>query len=127
MSIGSKVVSVFGGPADREKYGETDSFAKKVIPLKQYSSKETRRHDAFQRLRDLREKGGNEDYSTEIFNSLVDDHHDEWLLFIELLEVCAHRHFSLGFKNKVEEHLYKIKNDQNKQLIELGMNLADED
>ncbi len=56
MAVGSEVTSVFGGPADRSLFGETDGFANKRVPLRQSTLQEKERFSFFQETRDLREK-----------------------------------------------------------------------
>ncbi len=55
MAVGSDVTSVFGGPADRAKFGETDDFANKRVTPRQPSAAEKERYAFYQESRDLRE------------------------------------------------------------------------
>ena len=90
MAVGSSVSSVFGGPADRSRYGQTEDFIAKRVPKKNFSQPQLDRHAQFQRLRDLR---GNKSatgavdrlrrYSKEYSTSQERD----WLQGIELLEL----------------------------------------
>lgn len=54
MIAGEKVVSVFGGPADRERYGQTEDFANKRVGARSFSPHEREVHSFFQELRELR-------------------------------------------------------------------------
>ncbi len=126
MVIGSQIVSVFGGPADRESYGETDAFAKKVIPLKEYSDSEKLLHSVYQDLRDMRDNKASENNAQSTFRSIQSAFPNEWLLFIELLEMCHHFNYSADLKSEIEEHIESIKSDSNKRLIDLGLALTKE-
>lgn len=56
IAIGSAVTSVFGGPADREAYGETDDFVAARVPQRTYSDEEKLYHSQYAKVRELREK-----------------------------------------------------------------------
>lgn len=55
MAVGSSVTSVFGGPADRLAYGETDDFVAKVIPRRVWPPAVQEKHRFYQEIRTLRE------------------------------------------------------------------------
>jgi len=57
MAVGSTVTSVFGGPADRGSFGETEDFANKRVPIRQPTAAEKERYVFFQESRELRESG----------------------------------------------------------------------
>jgi phenylalanine-4-hydroxylase len=57
MAVGSEIASVFGGPADRGAFGETDDFANKRVPARSFTAEEKERFALFQDIRDLRENG----------------------------------------------------------------------
>jgi phenylalanine-4-hydroxylase len=88
MAVGSAVTSVFGGPADRAKYGETDSFKAAVIPLKSFSQVTQRNHAFYQKIRTMRESGT---ASRENFAALVKEFFTretrDWLQALELIEI----------------------------------------
>lgn len=88
MALGMHVTSVFGGPADRTQYGQSQEYVAKEIPLKSHSAAEKARHQTFQRLRDLRD--GKTDARSE-FDSLIQHFQSSkppiWLEGMELLEL----------------------------------------
>lgn len=90
LAIGSKVVSVFGGPADRLAYGETDDFVAKRVPSRSFSETEKKLHAHYQSVRDLRENRS--PHAAETLVSLLDEHHrafpKDWLLDLEALEIA---------------------------------------
>ncbi|MEN0059065.1 MAG: aromatic amino acid hydroxylase, partial [Bdellovibrio sp.] len=55
MGVGSQVPSVFGGPADREAYGETVDFVAKTVPAPKYSSSEIHRQILYGKVSQFRE------------------------------------------------------------------------
>jgi phenylalanine-4-hydroxylase len=97
MAVGAHVGSVFGGPADRLAYGETDDFVAKVIPRKTYSPLMKYKHELYQAVRDLREslEAGTlpKDLSTsakleQIFAKVEGDFTHDWLIRLEILELA---------------------------------------
>ena len=96
MAIGTKVVSVYGGPADRSRFGETEDFTKKIIPRRAYPDAVLKKHELYSQTRALRElmsKG--EVLKAEIEKSLSEliarasksVAHD-WLIHTDLLEIA---------------------------------------
>jgi phenylalanine-4-hydroxylase len=101
MAVGSHVVSVFGGPADRLAYGETDDFAAKVIPRKQWSPIMQYKHELYQAVRTFRDKMNAwpapvtvtqkavaSEQLEQIFSKLEEEFPHDWLLRLEILELA---------------------------------------
>ncbi len=113
---GNTVTSVFGGPADRIKYGETTDFVAKRVPESIYTDEQRKLFQAFQNTRDFRTKPDvTENNISEIFKSYQNLFSKEWLLFIELLELSIKNNLSENLITEIKIHLNKIKN-QNSQL-----------
>jgi phenylalanine-4-hydroxylase len=89
MAVGSEVASVFGGPADRTRYGQTEDFVAKRVPGKSRTPEQEARHRFYQRARDLRE-GGNGN-AAAVFRELDQEYRRDagadWLQGVELLEL----------------------------------------
>jgi phenylalanine-4-hydroxylase len=113
---GSTVTSVFGGPADRIKYGETTDFVAKRVPESIYTVEQRKLFQAFQNTRDLRTKTDvTEKNVIEIFKLYQNLFSKEWLLFIELLELSIKNNLSENLINEIKMYLFKLK-DQNSHL-----------
>ena len=127
--VGSHVTSVFGGPADRIAYGETDDFvATKVTPAN-YTDKQKNLFKIYQSVRDLRLKPNlvKQNFET-IFNTVKTEAPTEWLLFIELLEICKAEKLFPKIENEILQHLNTLKNTNKKiaGLIDDGLSLSHE-
>jgi phenylalanine-4-hydroxylase len=86
--LGSTVTSVFGGPADRVAYGETDNFVVAKVPEAQYSEIDYRAFGYYQILRDIRE-GKKTLYDLDsCVKSIIEELPKEWLLVLESLEIA---------------------------------------
>ncbi|RYZ76717.1 MAG: aromatic amino acid hydroxylase [Proteobacteria bacterium] len=101
MAVGSHVTSVFGGPADRRAYGETDDFVAKVIPRKPFTPIMQYKHELYQAVRTFREKMEAWPASTsvtqkavaseqleQIYSKLEAEFPHDWLLRLEILELA---------------------------------------
>jgi phenylalanine-4-hydroxylase len=125
MAVGSRVVSVFGGPADRLAYGETDDFAAKMIPRKTVSPLMKYKYEIYQSVRELREgiecgtqakDSGTSAKLEEIFAKVEGDFVHDWLIRLEILEL-ARLLPSDGWRPRLELQL--------KNMSELDPNTAD--
>ena len=91
MAVASAVPTVFGGPADREGYGDTSDFVAKIIPRRTYSPETQRRFEIFAQLRNLRERAARkEDITSDLHKMafVLQSRRQEWLMQLELLEIC---------------------------------------
>ena len=124
--LGEKVVSVFGGPADRLAYGEMDDFVVAKVPQPKFSEQDYRIFAYYQIVRDVRE-GKKTLYDLEAcINDIITELPQEWLLILEALEITI-----LSGQKKLEElcraHLSKnIFNPDTQQCIREGLAIAHE-
>lgn len=95
LAVGSKVSSVFSGPADRKNYGLIDSFAKKKVPARKLSTQETRRNEVYAQIRELRiQKKIETNQLQSLHATLNKELPDEWLARLELVELSL-RHSNM--------------------------------
>lgn len=129
--MGRTVASVFGGPADRLAFGETDDFVAKRVPAPKYSDRELKLHRQYQALRDLREKkieaGALESGLKEILDLHDREFSDDWLLRLEAYELLAKNLPSSALKIRVEKDLQNLSQESEKtaSLIRDGRALVD--
>jgi phenylalanine-4-hydroxylase len=92
MAVGSKITSVFGGPADRESYGELDDFVAKKIPRKTLSPIQEMRNDLYREIRSLRNSLGSAPVAKadlQRLRTLAEEKFaSDWLLRLELYELA---------------------------------------
>lgn len=88
MAVGSRVTSVFGGPADHARFGETTDFSAERVPNKSFSEKQLKRHRFFQELHILREASDSLHKTEALLKAYLADPEPDWLQGIELLELC---------------------------------------
>lgn len=87
MAVGTKAVSVYAGPADRAKFGDTDDFTKKTIPARTYDAAVRAKHMLYQAVRDVREGRDGTTLRT-LVDRAAETTSKDWLIHIELLELA---------------------------------------
>lgn len=117
MAVGTEVTSVYGGPADRPRFGETDDFTKKTVPPRTYEDSTLKRHALFGKVRDSRESETNVDL-TRLTADALSSAGDDWLLLTEILELieltgrrsknATSSHDTATLAEKVSRHLAEI-------------------
>lgn len=129
LSLGSAVKSVFGGPADRLNYGETDDFVAKRVPAPVFSDLEKKRHELYQSIRDLREtkhQGSDlESRLTIAFHHAEEFFPQDWLIKLEIYELVLTQLGSNTLTQKLAASLRKNQIDRPDQadVIQDGINL----
>ncbi len=130
MALGTSVTSVFGGPADREAYGETTDFVAKRVPAPKYSANELRVQGNYGALRKLREDRVSGDFLVKGLEVVLADHAavhpTDWLLLLEALELLQARAPQAALLQKLEAQLANLamKDEKTKGLINDGLALA---
>lgn len=90
MAVGKDLVSVFGGPADREAFGEIDDFVAARVPDRNYTSLEKKLHELYAEVRTLRESPNSSQLREEKLSQIISRHQEftgDWLLLMESLEL----------------------------------------
>ena len=129
MAIGSEVVSVFGGPADRRAYGEMDDFVAARVNKTTPTEKMLQLQNLYTEIRNLRDNFivGEELFLklSKVFSNLEQNFSDEWLLRMEILELHDRYPDHTDFKMAVHQSLKIIqtKSLQNKDVIDDGFHL----
>lgn len=130
MAVGTKVISVFGGPADREAYGEIEDFVVKKVPQIHYTDEQKSLHRLYQKVRLLRENKSQgpdlEKQLIEVLNETNQKFSQDWLLYIEIYELLKNRCKSCDLLPQIEQQLGLITQNQPqlKTMIENGIKLA---
>ena len=126
MAVGETITSVFGGPADRTAFGETDDFVAKKIEAPRFDEKTKQLHKLFLDIRMLRESS-KKSVSTKtldagatlaslqsVYRNANKNFSDQWLLKMELLEIAIYL-----AKHGVAEGLQDFKVELNTDLGQL--------
>lgn len=122
---GTQVTSVYGGPADREAYGQTDDFVASTVPAVKYNDQQIKVFSLYQKIRDIRTKGSvTEKLVQDTFQECKSLAPLEWLLFVELLELALK--YDLTSDLEIKTHLDSIMKEADilNQVITDGLKLA---
>lgn len=126
MAVGMKVNSVFAGPADREAYGESDSFVAKRVPSRKFSPEELRRHAFYQAIRELRGQPKDLAKLRDLIKDYVSGRGGDWLQGVELLELT----YAYGLRDNDRADLFEVLKPENfphgsaRQSLSDGVELA---
>lgn len=132
VAIGSRVNSVFGGPADREAFGETDDFIAKRVVVPKYADQQIRLHLLYghlRRMRDDRLEGTLlEEKLLPILNDLNQEFKDDWLLRLEALELLKARAPTSALISQIEAELHSLqqRDTETRDKIQDGLALVGE-
>lgn len=92
IAVGASIPSVFGGPADREAYGDTDDFVAAKVPAPKWSDDDRRRFEIYRQTRELREKQvSGPALDTALAPLLAAADAGDWLIQLELYELALNR------------------------------------
>ncbi len=127
MALGSCVVSVFGGPADRESFGEAKGFAALRVQKPHWTAEQMSLFHLYSRLRNLREGGVDgkslESSIEEIFSE-AQNFPLEWLLILELFELAQQRLPDSDIFTKIHQHLQELKQNSGVQSSAIADGIA---
>lgn len=87
LAAGYQVTSVFGGPADRIAYGDTDDFVTKRVPVPTYSEEQKKIFGLYQKIRDFRKSKSQNLDQLKKLSEEAKQFPNEWLPLLEVLEV----------------------------------------
>ena len=122
MAVGESIVSVFSGAADMAVFSMDNHFVPSELTHKiQYDENRLELHKLYQQVRDVREGRASKDNLAKVFKELQ-DHKDDWLCAVEILEICSDDYLSA----EVKIHLKNIEGDEvTKGLIKDSLSLIE--
>jgi phenylalanine-4-hydroxylase len=130
MAIGSSVPSVFGGPADRLAYGDTDDFVAARVPQREYSEQEKLFHSQYAQVREIREKNISGSELETALNNVLQVHDEkfphDWLLRLEAYELLKNRAQKATLLTDVSKSLNRLADSDHKiaSMIQDGISHA---
>ena len=122
MAVGESIVSVFSGAADMAVFSMDNHFVPSELTHKiQYDENRLELHKLYQQVRDVREGRASKDNLAKVFKELQ-DHKDDWLCAVEILEICSDDYLNA----EVKIHLKNIEGDEvTKGLIKDSLSLIE--
>lgn len=133
LVIGETITSVFGGPSDAAAYGEYTVGNATSTPGRKspFRAEELELFNAYRWLRQARTDAPSADPRAidSMAIKLVQGDSSEWLLAVELIELCALKKFSPRWEKDLRRHLGKISmrsEESVSNLIAKGLALANQ-
>lgn len=127
LAVGCQVPSVYGGPADRDSYGELTDFVAQRVPQPQYSNDDLQIFGLYERVRGMRENRKIDlGELRSVLSLALTRFNEQWLLGIELYELCVNFKPAEPLKDDVSRWLLELQQriPEKKHLIQEGMRLA---
>jgi phenylalanine-4-hydroxylase len=124
MAVGAEITSCFSGPADPDAYGLRFPVPGEKTHKIVHSDKQKKLFSLYQEVRDMREATTGKADLHLILETLEDDHPDDWLLPVEILEY-ARNTMDKDLRSKALQHLENLQKTlpQVSHLIENGKEL----
>ncbi|AFD05529.1 aromatic amino acid hydroxylase [Solitalea canadensis] len=90
MAVGSKIVSVFCGAADKDAFEPVAMVSDNKTYQVNYDNKTIRLHELYRIVRKVREKQADVALLPSVWDSLKTEHTNDWLCAMEILEIFDH-------------------------------------
>ena len=115
LAVGSSIVSAYAGSADYHSFKNLYHVSENTTIQPETDETKIQLEKLYQSVRDLRVKGlALENDLASIFNELKTNHKSDWLLALEILELCEKFNYSelhpkvLAYLNKQKTNQFKI-------------------
>ena len=125
MAVGEKIVSVFHGAADKDAYDQIALVPKERTIKVQPDLKTRKLYNLYQHIREIRDGKSSTELLPELWKILLEEHREDWLASLEVLEIMAKAEVHRELQPLVREWLDKqaAKNPELKGLIADGLSL----
>jgi phenylalanine-4-hydroxylase len=125
MAVGESIVSSYTGPADPDGFGLEYPLPKEKTHKIVYDDKQKSLHQLYGLVRSVRENKSGFDQLSMILEKLKTDFPEDWLLGLEIAELCAGNDLDLRFTQEVSSFLNqrKTSSPEYSRLIERGQKL----
>lgn len=126
MAVGSRLVSVFNGAADKDAYNQVALIPRERTIKSPSDAKRKRLENLYAQVRDIRERKIGYERLGEIWETQQKEHADDWLLSMEIFEILDETGQQNALKQQVMTFLNQRKtmDRDNATLIEWGFRLV---
>ncbi len=124
MPVGTDVVSVFNGAADKDAFEEVALVPRERTVGAPASAARRELAALYRRVRAIREEHGDPAELADVFGSARRDHPRDWLLSLEILEILADRGGSGELADRVRTELEKAARERTEVRSLIGNGLA---
>ncbi len=126
MAVGQTIDSVFNGPADLSSFDLITHTISDTTIKSTPTKWRLQLEELYRQVREYRERKNTNISRNKVFQELVNNHPDDWLLSVELYEL-AKNNGDHAFADRIVNHLEKVKRNKPKvgRLIDDGLELVD--
>ena len=126
MAVGSRIVSVFNGAADKDAYNQVALVPRERTIKSPSDAKRKRLENLYAQVRDIRERKVGYERLGEIWETQQKEHGDDWLLSMEIFEILDETGQQNALKQQIMTFLNgrKTVDKDNATLIEWGFRLV---
>lgn len=107
MAVGQKIISVFCGAADKDRFLEIAYKSNTETHHVKYDESTLELHQLYQQVRQRRHTGGDFGYLGNVWRMLQAYHHDDWLCPLEILELLEHEQAEPALAAEIRDFLVK--------------------
>ncbi len=124
MAVGVEIVSAYAGPADVSSFEDIGKVSETKTHKINYSSSDRELYGLYDQVRQMREENTvTENKILAIFNTVEEKFNEDWLLALELYEICTAHNYEV--KHVIKSYLKALQtNEEFTSLIEEGLSLA---
>ena len=124
MAVGVEVVSAYAGPASVDSFEEVNKVSETKTHKVNYTESQKALYQLYAEVRALRERGDiTEEEVALLYQKLIEEHPNDWLLCLELYELSVKYHFSN--QQLLLQELERLKSNEDfTVLIEKGIALC---
>lgn len=102
MAIGSTIISVFNGAADKESYEDLLPVSSTSTLKVEYNEETLALHNLYQEIRDIRNSNSGFEKIPNIWQTLKNNHRKDWLLPLEILEITTIQNIHPDVKKEIQ-------------------------
>ncbi|MCJ8208743.1 aromatic amino acid hydroxylase [Mucilaginibacter sp. RS28] len=127
MAVGDCIVSVFCGAADKDAFEEIGYKPKTTTYHPEYDAHTRELHKLYQQVRDCRQSHNGYNYLGNVWQQLQQNHHDDWLCPMEILEILQHEGIEANLAADIQSFLENKASSEPgfKKLIHDGLHLIE--
>ena len=127
MAIGAKIISVFGGAADKEAFEEVTPKSKRETYHPQYDSRTISLNEIYKKVRNIRENKSEMRLLPALFEQILKAHTEDWLCPLEILEILESENKYPDIADRIRQFLKQkaLAEPELKKLISDGFYLIE--
>lgn len=127
MAVGSSIVSVFNGAADKDAYEEITYISEKQTEKVVYDEATSQLHNIYRTVRQIREEGTGEERLPALFENLKTAYPQDWLCALEILEIAHYNQTGHDLEQEIRVYLETKASaePQHQKLIQDGLHVIE--